>query len=123
MADGHLKVHGWNLPVTRFTPEEFAKVVQLDKALKTEVVAHGGVLEVLADGGVLKDCGEIGRQVLNLVYASIHRADPTLSLAAVSTVIYDFQDLMTVCHRITSLTLPLPKSEIANANVSQARLG
>jgi hypothetical protein len=106
-AHGCLDVHGWTLPVTRFTPEEFAKAVRLDKALRTEVPVHGGVL---------RDCGEIGRQVLKLVFASIHRADPTLSLAAVSTVIYDFQDLMTVCHQITLLTLPLLKREKAHAS-------
>jgi hypothetical protein len=93
--DEIVNVHGWNLPVTKFTPAEVEKAIQSANDLKTETPAQGRVL---------RDCGKAGFQLLNLVYASIHRRNPTLSLAAVITLIYDFQTLMSVCHRITMLT-------------------
>jgi hypothetical protein len=98
-TDAVLNVHGWMLPVTKFTIEEAKKALQLDNTLKTEVLAHGDVLT-----GCRKGCSE----VLDLIYASVHRADPTLSRAAVSTLIYDFENLVTVYHRIATLTAPLP---------------
>jgi len=98
-TDAVLNVHGWMLPVTKFTIEEAKKALQLDKTLKTEVLAHGDVLT---------DCRKGCSEVLDLIYASVHRADPTLSRAAVGTLIYDFENLVTVYHRIATLTAPLP---------------
>lgn len=93
--DEIVNVHGWNLPVTKFTPTEVEKAIQLANDLKGETPAQSRVL---------RDCGRASSQLLNLVYASIHRGNPTLSLAAVITLIYDLQTLMSVCHRITLLT-------------------
>ena len=94
--DATIDVHGWMLPVTKFTSAEVERAAQLDRALDHEP---------LSDRHVVTSCRDACSEVLDLVHASVHRANPRLSRAAVSTVIYDFEHLMLVYHRIALLTL------------------
>lgn len=93
--DATIDVHGWMLPVTKFTSAEVERAAQLDRALDHEP---------LSDRHVVTSCRDACSEVLDLVHASVHRANPRLSRAAVSTVIYDFEHLMLVYHRIALLT-------------------
>ena len=90
-----INVHGWMLPVTKFMGAEVERAAQLDRALKHEPIS---------DRQVVTNCPDECSQVLDLVYASVHRADPRFSRAAVSTVIYDFEHLMLVYHGIALLS-------------------
>ncbi len=94
--DATIDVHGWMLPVTKFTSAEVERVAQLQIALNHQP---------RSDGHVVTSCRDACSQVLDLVHASVHRANPRFSRAAVSTVIYDFEHLILVYHRIGLVTL------------------
>ena len=94
--DATINVHGWMLPVTKFTAAEVERAVQLDRTLNHEP---------FNDRHVVTRCRDACSEVLDLVHASVHRANPRFSRAAISTVIYDFEHLMLVYHRIARLTL------------------
>jgi hypothetical protein len=93
--DATIDVHGWMLPVTKFTAPEVERAAQLQIALKQKP---------LSNRHVVTSCRDACSQILDLVHASVHRANPRLSRAAVSTVIYDFEHLMLVYRRIALLT-------------------
>ena len=95
LSDATIDIHGWMLPVTRFTNAEVERGAQLNTALNHEP---------LSERHVVTSCRDACSQVLDLVHASVHRANPRFSRAAVSTVIYDFEHLMLVYHRIALLT-------------------
>lgn len=94
-ADATIDVHGWMLPVTKFTGAEVERAAQLDRALNHEP---------LSDHHVVTSCRDACSEVLDLVHASVHRVNPRFSRAAVITVIYDFEHLMLVYRRIALLT-------------------
>ena len=94
--DATINVHGWMLPVTKFTAAEVERAVQLDRTLNHEP---------FNDRHVVTHCRDACSEVLDLVHASVHRANPRFSRAAISTVIYDVEHLMLVYHRIARLTL------------------
>lgn len=96
--DATIDIHGWMLPVTKFTGAEIEHAAQLQEALNHEP---------LSDRHVVTGCRDACSQVLDLVHASVHRANPRFSRAAVSTVIYDFEHLMLVYHRIVRLSFGL----------------
>ena len=102
--DATIDVHGWILPLTKFTGAEVERAAQLQLAVNREP---------LSDGHVVTSCRDACSQVLDLVHASVHRANPKFSRAAVSTVIYDFEHLMLVYHRIARLTLGRCQSDWA----------
>jgi hypothetical protein len=83
------------LPVTKFTRAEVERAAQLQIALNHEP---------LNDRHVVTSCRNACSPVLDLVHASVHRANPRFSRAAVSTVIYDFEHLMLVYYGIARLT-------------------
>lgn len=93
--DTTINVHGWMLPVTKFTEAEVERAAQLQKVLNHEPLRHGHVVT---------NCRDTCSQLLDLVHASVHRANPKFSRAALSTVIYDFEHLMLVYYRISLLT-------------------
>jgi hypothetical protein len=93
--DSMIEVHGWMLPVTKFTSAEVERAAQLQLALKHQP---------LSDRHVVTGCRDSCSQVLDLVHASVNRANPRFSRAAVSTVIYDFEHLILVYRRIALLT-------------------
>ncbi len=93
--DATIDVHGWTLPVTKFTTAEVERAAQLGRALNYEPVS---------ERHVVTSCRDACSEVLDLVHASVRRANPRLSRAAVSTVIYDFEHLMLVYDRIARLT-------------------
>ena len=103
--DATVDVHGWMLPVTRFTSAEVERAIQLQLTLNHEP---------LSDRHVVTGCRDACSQVLDLVHASVHRANPKFSRAAVSTVIYDFEHLMLVYHRIALLTFGQGHSDQAS---------
>lgn len=97
--DTTINVHGWMLPVTKFTEAEVERAAQLQKVLNHEPLRHGHVVT---------NCRDTCSQLLDLVHASVHRANPKFSRAALSTVIYDFEHLMLVYYRIALLTFGQP---------------
>lgn len=103
--DATIDVHGWMLPVTKFTGAEVERAAQLDRALNHEP---------LSDRHVVTSCRDACSEVLDLVHASVHRANPKFSRAAVSTVIYDFEHLMLIYHRIARLTIGQCQSDWAS---------
>jgi hypothetical protein len=96
LPDATIDVHGWILPVTKFTTAEVERATQLKIALNRDP---------LSDRHVVTGCCDACSQVLDLVHASVQRASPRFSRAAVSTVIYDFAHLVLVYRRIARLTL------------------